>query len=77
MREQIINNKNLKLKLDASSVEKIPCINLLDYHQKELKTYTEQSHYFKSLKDIPFTSYRKNISIAKKRKWFKRTKRHH
>jgi len=75
LREQIINNK--KLKLDPSSVEKIPCINLLDYHQKELKTYTEQTHYFKSLKDVPFKSYKKNISISKKRKWFKRTKRRH
>jgi hypothetical protein len=73
LREQIRNNKNLKL--DPSSVEKIPCINLLDYHQKETKTYTEQPHYFKTLKDVPFTSYRKNISIVqnrKKRKWFKR-----
>ena len=69
LREQIRNNK----KLDPSSVEKIPCINLLDYHQKETKTYTEQPHYFKTLKDI--TTYRKNISVAqnrKKRKWFKR-----
>jgi hypothetical protein len=73
LREQIRNNK----KLDPSSVEKIPCINLLDYHQKEIKTYAEQAHYFKSLKDIPFSSYRKNISIAKKRKWFKRSLRRH
>lgn len=70
LREQIRINK----KIDPSCVEKIPCINLLDYHQKEIKTYTEQEHYFKTLKDI---SYRKNISIAKKRKWFMRTLRHH
>jgi hypothetical protein len=50
LREQIRNNK----KLDPSSVEKIPCINLLDYHQKETKTYTEKPHYFKSLKDVSF-----------------------
>jgi len=71
LREQILNNK----KINISGVEKIPCINLLDYHQKETKTYTEQPHYFKTLKDVPFTSYRKNISLAqnrKKRKWFKR-----
>ena len=76
LREQIIN-KNLKLKIDLSAVQKIPCINLLDYHQKESKTYNDQTHYFKSLKDIPFSSYRKNISIAKKRKWFKRSLRRH
>ena len=69
LREQIRINK----KIDPSCVEKIPCINLLDYHQKEIKTYTEQAHYFKTLKDISY----KNISIAKKRKWFKRTLRHH
>ena len=70
LREQI--NKNNK-KIDSSSVQKISCNNLLEYHQKETKTYTEQTQYFKSLKDI--TSYRKNISVAqnrKKRKWFKR-----
>lgn len=73
LREQIRINK----KIDPSCVEKIPCINLLDYHQKEIQTYTEQEHYFKTLKDI---SYKKNISVAqnrKKRKWFKRTLRHH
>ena len=57
LREQIRNNK----KLDPSSVEKIPCINLLDYHQKETKTYADQPHYFKTLKNVTF-----------KRKLFKR-----
>ena len=47
------------MKIDPSSVEKIPCINLLDYHQKETKTYTEQPHYFKTLNrckciEVPF-----------------------
>jgi hypothetical protein len=75
LRNQIFNNK----KLNTSSVEKISCNNLLDYHQKEIKTYTEQTHYFKSLKDIQFSNYKQNISVFKKRKWFKRkfwTKKH-
>jgi hypothetical protein len=78
LREQIMNNK----KINVDAVEKIPCNNLLDYHQKESKTYTEQPHYFKSLKDIPIlksSKYKQNISIIKKRKWFKRklwTKKH-
>jgi hypothetical protein len=79
LREQILNNTTL----DPSGVEKISCNNLLDYHQKESKTYTEQTHYFKTLKDVPLlkcnTSYKKNISVFKKRKWFKRrffTKKH-
>ena len=73
LREQIINNKIL----NTSFVEKISCNNLLDYHQKESKTYTEETNYFKSLKDVPFSSYKssshkKNISVFKKRKWFKK-----
>jgi hypothetical protein len=72
LREQIMNNT----KINVDAVEKISCNNLLDYHQKESKTYTEQPHYFKSLKDIPLlksSKYKKNISVFKKRKWFIRT----
>jgi hypothetical protein len=72
LREQIMNNT----KINVDAVEKIPCINLLDYHQKESKTYTEQPNYFKTLKDIPLlksSKYKQNISVFKKRKWFIRT----
>ena len=58
IRDQISNNT----KINVKSIKKIPCINLLDYHQKESKTYTDQPHYFKTLKDIMF----------KKRKIFKK-----
>ena len=73
IREQIINNK----KINVASIEKISCSNLLDYHQKESQTYTERTQYFKTLNDIPLikynnASYKQNISVFKKRKWFKR-----
>jgi hypothetical protein len=38
------------VKLDVSSVEKIPCLNLLDYNYKEEKT---NNRSFKTLKQIP------------------------
>lgn len=77
VRHQISNNK----KIDTSSVQKISCINLLEYHHKDIKTSFEYHHakpnyYFKSLKNIPL----KNISVAqnrKKRKGGKRTQRRH
>uniref|UniRef100_A0A6C0JNY6 Uncharacterized protein n=1 Tax=viral metagenome TaxID=1070528 RepID=A0A6C0JNY6_9ZZZZ len=74
LREQIMNNT----KINVDAVEKIPCNNLLDYHQKESQTYAEQPHYFKTLNDIPLLNSskqnkNKNISVFKKRKWFIRT----
>jgi hypothetical protein len=63
LREQIRNNK----KFNLDSVEKIPCINLLDYHQKESSTFNKPNHYFKTLKDIPSTIYKKNVSVKKRK----------
>ena len=72
LRNQIFNNK----KLDPSSVEKISCNNLLDYHQKEIKTYTEQPHYFKSLKDIPLLGYKSSSYKSSIHKRKNLTKKH-
>ena len=63
LKQQIFNNK----KLNISAVEKIPCVNLLDYHYKETKTYVGQLNYFKTLKDISFSKYKKNISVKKRK----------
>ena len=62
IREQIRNNK-----INNFDVEKIPCINLLDYHQKESNTFNEPQYYFKTLKDIPSSQYKKNISVKKRK----------
>lgn len=63
-----MNKKSLRLqimnhKINTFSVEKIPCINLLEYHQKELQN---DSHSFKTLKDIPFSRY-KNVSVKNRK----------
>ena len=57
-----MNKKSLRLQImnhniKTFSVEKIPCINLLEYYQKEMKN---DSRHFKTLKDIPFS---KNKSV--------------
>jgi hypothetical protein len=62
IREQIRNNK-----INNFDVEKIPCINLLDYHQKESNTFNEPQYYFKTLKDIPSSTYKKNVSVKKRK----------
>ena len=62
LREQIRNNK-----INHFDVEKIPCVNLLDYHQKESKLFNEPQYYFKTLKDIPSSTYKKNVSVKKRK----------
>jgi hypothetical protein len=57
LRLQIMNDKITKF-----SVEKIPCVNLLEYHQKELRN---DSKHFKTLKDIPFSKH--HVSTRRKR----------
>jgi hypothetical protein len=71
IRDQIRDNK----KIDTSSLQKISCINLLEYHHRETKTLADQAHYFKSLKNIPASTYRKKevVQNRKKRKLSKRT----
>jgi hypothetical protein len=63
-----MNQKSLRLqimnhKINKFSVEKIPCINLLEYHQKELRN---ESKHFKTLKDIPVSNY-KNVSVKNRK----------
>ena len=43
---QIMKNK----KIDVSNIEKIPCVNLLDYSYQEEK---KSNNYYKTLKQVP------------------------